>query len=74
MENRQPTRAEVVALLGKARHELDNLRQLDNMVLYALSNPVELDEARGKILASMRAITGSIQEIERVLAQMDGRK
>lgn len=45
--------------------ELDELRQQDNHILFALGNPVELDEEkRGEILAHMRAKIGAIQRLE----------
>lgn len=74
MQNSQPTRAQIVNLLCIANQQIDNLRQLDNEILYALENPVELDEARGKVVDSMRALTGAAQELRRELARRDGLK
>jgi len=55
--------------ITQARVVLDRLHRLDNLILYDLGNPADMDDMRGEILNRMRSLTGAIQEAERALRE-----
>lgn len=58
---------ELYAEYARLRKELDDLRQRDNLILFDLGNPPELDEVRGEILDQMRKVMGELQVIMAVI-------
>jgi hypothetical protein len=56
----------------RLRHQLDDLRQQDNKILFDQGNPPERDGDRVLILDQMKVTLGKLQEVERLLENARG--